>query len=305
MIQALWGAILLPLAACSQDRGDAVDAGSGSGGGGGGGVPTLRIQRAHAFDAGAGHVEQLTARVNGCRRAQGLAPTDTLALPALDKLNLTETEELFDGERHAVYRTTTFLAPDATQGCALAAFTERSVDIETSCGTKLRGMTTPVRELIDTQARTPFAVTIENDPPVGAGCDKRQPAQAPAGLPVEQLPGGASCVWNHAMAARQLDARAAVQPGPAADGFDTCVHAKHPVYPYSDASGQPLSVVLRSHAPRSLEAVQMLGASNDMGAENLVSYTEGSAIAPSRFTRGDAEAFLNQPHKRALGAAKP
>jgi hypothetical protein len=298
----LWAAALLPLASCSQEGAEAVD--SAAAGGGAAAAPPLRILRAHVFDTGADHIEQLKLRVNGCRRAHGMAPVESIAVPPLAQLRATETEELFDGERHAVYRTTLFLAPDPANGCELVGLTQRSVDIETACGEKLRGMTTPTNELLDERDRKPFAVTIEKDPPMGAGCQKRQPAQKTAGLPAEPLPGGTSCVWNNAVAARLLDAKAAVTPGPTPDSFDVCLHAQRPVWAYSDAGGQPLNVVLRSHAPRGMEAVQAQGLSNDMAAEDLVSYAEGSAIPASRFTRGDAETFLNQPYKRSLGAGK-
>lgn len=265
-------------------------------------VPPLRIVRVAPVQEGPSYVEQLEAQVSGCRLKNGLPPA-AFTPPALTGVHLIEVEELFDGPRHALYETRAVVAPDAGRGCALMLWMQRSVLIETSCGPRSRGMSTPIDALLF--ERHPPAVTWEQDPADNSGCDVRQPPEPATAAPREPLPGGSACVWSSAMTALAADARAAVAPGPSPGAADVCLHARWPVHSHSDASGRPLSIELRSHSPRTLPAMQSLGVAADALAQNLSSLTEGQPIPAARFTQAGAMVFLNQPHQRSLGPAKP
>lgn len=264
--------------------------------------PPLRIVRFSPISQSAEYIVQLEGLVAGCRLQHGLPPA-AFTPPSLADIHLLEEEELFDGPRHAVYTMIARVAPDAARGCELALWMERSVSIETSCGPRLHGTSTPIRELLFDHR--PASVHWEQDPPPEGGCDTRQTPEASESVPREQLPGGASCVWSSALTALAVNSSAAPAPGPSPDATDVCFHARRPVHRYSDASGMPIPVVLRSHAPRTKPALQALGLPRDTMAQELASLTEGVPIAPARFTQAGAQSFLNQPPRRSLGPARP
>ncbi|HSI49967.1 MAG TPA: hypothetical protein VLA61_16970 [Ideonella sp.] len=261
--------------------------------------------------AGLGNVAGLKngilVSVEACRLEKNLPPTPAPAkLPSDDylaKLMVTETEEYFDGARHATYTTVSRVAADPASGsCALALFAERHAWAGDVCGEATLGGSTPLGEMIDYTAPQPSRPELSTVLASRADCGKKAVADDLAGLPAEDA-GGARCVWQSDVLAKSLKAA-----GLAAKGHDSksreadyCLYERQPLYVHN---GHHELVVLKGSASTEGDVLdQLLGESSAFLNERLLTITDGTPIPAERFSAAAVRSFVSQPGKTSL--AKP
>jgi len=266
-------------------------------------APPIRVVRVGYGDV-AKLKEYYVAKVQGCRVVNKL-PQGPVKLPSDDviaKTALFETEELFDGQMWAEYRTQRSFAADAGNHCQLVLFVQRNVTVDRSCESRLLGSTTPLIELenLDTPAKP--QVTIEQEKLGASSCRGKHAPDDVSGLPTEDAGNGVRCVWSSAIIARAMSkvkalADAAKSPGTGKEA-DFCLYAKRPTYYYQ---GLGRTVVLKSKGELGPNAVPTLTGEAPALAEGLSGFTDGQPIPAARFTRAAVESFLSQPAKVAVG----
>ncbi|GAA0763461.1 hypothetical protein LRH25_29645 [Ideonella azotifigens] len=262
--------------------------------------------------AGLGNVEGLKngilVSVEACRLEKNLPPTPAPArLPSDDylaKLRVTETEEYFDGARHATYTTVRRVAADPASGsCALALFAERHAWAGDVCGEATLGGSTPLGEMIDytaPQASQPELSTQGAGRTACAG--KKVDAYDLAGLPAEDA-GGARCVWQSDVLAKTMKTAGLAAKGH--DGkspeADYCLYERQPLYVHN---GHHELVVLKGSGSTEGDVLdQMLGEASAFLNERLLTITDGTPIPAERFSAAAVRSFVSQPGKTSL--AKP
>lgn len=264
----------------------------------------LQVKRIGLGDV-AGMKGPIGASVEACRVAKQLPP-GPVPLPSdalLAKLVVHEEEEFFDGGRWASYRTQRGVRADPQSAdCRLMVFAHRAVAIEQTCDTRLSGATPSLGELSDPSQPLPPRFEMRSSAASKAGCGRRQKPEDLSGLPVQDA-NGTPCVWSADLLAKMMRAAGMAAKGHADDdAFDTCVYARQPSHVYQ---GHRRMVVLKtSSSDRTLSGdklTDMVGEAKGFSHQQLASFSDGTPVAASRFTRASAEAYLRQPAKTALG----
>lgn len=278
---------LAPLLTCGTAQAEAADA-------------PLRIVRAGLPDL-PGLRRFIDISYEGCLASKGRPPAPAPALPeaALARLAVLEEEELFDGRRWAKYQVLRAVGADPAANCRIMVFHSRSVDIETTCESMLRGTGATLSELMDLDGNPVPPPVIDEGKVRQSECDEPRRAQDTRGLRAEDAGHGAQCVWNWDLVARNIGAGAA---GGDRGSYDMCLYSKRPFH-YVQGHGRPVVLKTRSD-DRSLTGAYIptfAGQIAGYGNVGLVSLSEGAPIPADRFSRASAEAFLRQPTKTPLG----
>lgn len=293
---ALAGALALGLAACSARAADSA--------------PIRVLTVAHPEPAA--FRENLKMMVQACQLALKL-PVVELPVPSvaeLERFELLQREQLFDGRAWAEYTTQRELTPDPRSGCRLALFSLRSVTIEHACESVVKGTNGLTQmQLVDFEHPVTQGAPKLHENTLGAENCRQKPSDIDlAALPKEDAGAGVQCVWvqdilRQKLARTKYFADAARKPSNP-DATDFCLYAKRPYY---DLGGVRKQVTLkmrgstRSRAGNDLQ--QVVGELGFIHRNELKSFNEGAAIPAERFTRAAAEAFLSQPIKSSPGGS--
>lgn len=237
--------------------------------------------------------EYLELLSHACWTSKGLpaAPVPLLSAAQLQQAPQEQNEELFDGERWAMYTTNAAFVVDPSN-CQPIILRSFHVNVIDGCRGALRGHKgTPLYN------GNEIAQTMVFDDPVG--CARRQTKRETdlSGLPVDDAGLGVQCIWTADIVARELK-----MPLGKRSGTDTCLYARrsHVAHP----SGTK-RVVVRMRLDNRNDRGGDVGAIIPMAAEmKLAEFSDGTPISPTRFSREGVEAFLRQPHKQALGVAR-
>lgn len=257
--------------------------------------------------AGTGNLEGLKngilLTVDACRTAKQL-PVGPVKLPSdeyLRNLKVIESEEYFDQANHASYNTYRRVAADpASASCELALFAERHAWAGQMCGQGTGGSSSSVDKLLDYDSPIVPKVEMNTVPASHAGCGGRADAYDLAGLRAEDA-GGARCVWNNDVLAKDMRKAGIVVEGHRQDSpaEDFCLYERQPIYVYH---GHSELVVLKSSGSTQGNVMDDLhGEETAFRKSRLLSMTDGAPIPPERFSATAVRRFVSQPVKTALG----
>lgn len=272
-------------------------------------LPPIRVVRA-GFGNLEGLKNNIMVSVAAClsvRYPGSVAPDLESLLPpdeVLAKLRIIEIEELFDGQMWAEYKTFRTIAADKTQGCGLALFSQRSVDVERTCELTMSGLT-------DLRRRMDAAVPDEETSDQAEIMEDRFEYQSCAAklhlIDFESTPsedaGAARCKWTmSAIAASSLLGGEAPQQG-GDPVFDLCAYEKLPQYHYR---GKVRTVALKSQSNNLTlggnDLGKLIGATTAFGNQRLIEFSDGTPISASRFTKAAMSEFLRLPSVTPVGS---
>lgn len=244
--------------------------------------------------------DQLEPLLTLCRKQLNL-PAEPSGMPsdaALARVASIETEVLLDGPRYAKYQTTRNLLPDDQDGCKVKVLRQFTVELESSCDRRWYGTAgspsfkpTPMKssELVYTQdaqqARTsPCQVRVE--PTAEQVAAWKQTSRQPAGQ-------GAQCLWSNELGLHMGGAKAGAHPDPHSG---SCYAADLPDYPFTTYQGKRRSVSLKFRMARLPgDSFRPPGIVAGLIDQDLKEFSMDAAIPEGRFSRTQAEAYLQQP----------
>lgn len=263
----------------------------------------------HLHRVGTGDVEGLKKgilmSVEACRvikQLPGGAPVQMPSDATLARLAIAETDEYFDGANHAVFNTSRLVWADPRSGsCELRVFHERHAWAGQECGAGFWGGTTLLGALVDMSQPAPPQVETGIRAAALAGCGRRAHRYDTSGLQSEDASLGVRCVWESDIIAKSLRAVGVSAPGHAKDSpaIDFCLYERQPAYV---VQGHSETVVLKSAGGSPSDVMnQLMGLSSAYMNHRLVDFSDGTPIAPERFSPDAVRRFVEQPAITAVG----
>ncbi|WP_374565002.1 hypothetical protein [Ideonella sp.] len=255
----------------------------------------------HLHTIGTGDVEGLKngirTGVEACRATKKLPP-GPIKLPSdayLAKLALIESDEYFDGARHAKFQTQRLVWPDPRSGsCELKLFHHRHAQVGDICDSGTSGHTTLLGDLVDMEHPAAPRVEVSAESNRRTECSRRRQAYDLEGVPREDAGQGVQCVWHSDVIANAI--RKLGRPAKGHDpnaAVDFCLYAKQPVYVFN---GRHETVVLKSNGPTKNDAMdRLMGVNTAYFNHKLVDFSDGQPIPAERFDPRTLRAFVEQP----------
>jgi hypothetical protein len=241
----------------------------------------------------------------GCRSSKdGRLASGPAPLPSdeyLAEFRAEESEDLFDGKWMANYHTSRIIHPDIDRDCAFAVYSSRTAYIEHACRSQIGGITTTIVDLLS--GGTPWNYEL-NEQKRECISHRPGPPDDVSGLPSESA-GTARCVWQSKILAPEATGPGSPSGEEKDRAPDSCLYAQMPTYPMGD-SRYPVVLKARYLDSSSFAGTQILEFFlAHLGLkEDLVSFSDGEAIPPQRFTRAAMESFLKQSGKTPIGTVR-
>jgi hypothetical protein len=239
-----------------------------------------------------------------CRAHWGLPLDGPVAMPSdavLVTLSLQERETFFDGANHAEFITQRMVAADPrSSACAVRVFHYRTARAGQVCGTLHIGSSTPLGPL--TNATSPEAPSVTQGAQRDNSADCGRPARPDniEGLPRIDAGAGVRCVWQLDILANTMRGLGITVPGHKdSSPLDFCLYEGQPNYVHR---GKQTPVVVRVSGQPELDRMNILhGGTTAQLGQQLLSLSDGKAIAPSRFSADAVRAHVSQPAITVLG----